>query len=70
MEAVQIGLDLGTAMAVSGAAASADMGAATIKPLTPTLALLNIRLAYWLPQPQMGGTKRLLELVGELLLPS
>jgi hypothetical protein len=57
-------------MAVSGAAASADMGAATIKPLTPTLALLNIRLAYWLPQPQMGGTKRLLELVGELLLPS
>ena len=43
--------DLGTAIAVSGAAASADMGARTIRPLTPTLALLNVRLAYWLTNP-------------------
>ena len=52
METVMPGLDLGTAMAASGAAASSDMGAATIKPLTPTLALLNIRLAYWMRNPK------------------
>jgi hypothetical protein len=44
-------LDLATAMAVSGAAASSNMGAESIKPLTPTLALLNIRLGYWLRNP-------------------
>jgi hypothetical protein len=44
-------LDLATAMAVSGAAASSQMGAETIKPLGPTLALLNIRLGYWLRNP-------------------
>jgi hypothetical protein len=43
--------DLGTAIAVSGAAASADMGSLTIRALTPTLALLNVRLAYWLSNP-------------------
>src|SRR5262249_43379852 len=41
----------GTAMAVSGAAASSNMGSATIKPLVPTLAILNIRLGYWLTNP-------------------
>jgi len=45
------GLDLASAMAISGAAASSNMGAETIKPLTPTLALLNIRLGYWLRNP-------------------
>jgi hypothetical protein len=40
-----------TAMAISGAAASSNMGSATIKPLTPTLAILNIRLGYWLINP-------------------
>jgi hypothetical protein len=44
-------LDLATAMAISGAAASANMGAQTIRPLTPTLAILNIRLGYWLKNP-------------------
>ena len=56
-------LDLATSMAISGAAASANMGASTIKPLTLSLALLNVRLGYWLPNPrrldqtrnQMGG---------------
>jgi hypothetical protein len=52
MEAVMRGLDLGAAMATSGAAASANMGSATIKTLTPTLALLNIRLGYWLRNPR------------------
>lgn len=44
-------LNLATAMAISGAAASSNMGANTIKPLTPTLALLNVRLGYWLINP-------------------
>jgi hypothetical protein len=45
-------LDLATAMAVSGAAASSNMGNQSIKPLTATLALLNIRLGYWLRNPR------------------
>ena len=45
------GLDLATAMAISGAAASSNMGASSIKPLTPTLAILNIRLGYWMANP-------------------
>ena len=45
-------LDLGTAMAVSGAAASAYMGTTTIKGLSFWLSLLNIRLGYWLPNPK------------------
>jgi hypothetical protein len=57
MEAVTPGLDLGTAMAVSGAAASSEMGAETIKPLTPTLAMLNIRLGYWLRNPKRVGDR-------------
>jgi hypothetical protein len=51
MERRMRSLTAGTAMAVSGAAASSNMGSATIKPLVPTLALLNIRLGYWLPNP-------------------
>lgn len=52
LEAVCPELDLATAMAISGAAASANMGSKTIRPLTPTLALLNIRLGYWLKNPR------------------
>ena len=44
-------LGLATAMAVSGAAASANMGRHTLKLLTFSLSLLNIRLGYWLPNP-------------------
>ncbi len=44
-------LDIATAMAVSGAAASSNMGSNTIRALTPTLTLLNIRLGYWLTNP-------------------
>ena len=39
-------------MAVSGAAASSNMGANSIKPLTPTLAILNVRLGYWVANPR------------------
>lgn len=52
LEAACPELDLATAMAISGAAASANMGSKTIRPLTPTLALLNIRLGYWLKNPK------------------
>jgi Patatin-like phospholipase len=76
MEKVATGLDLATAMAVSGAAASSSMGAQSIKALTPTLAILNIRLGYWLRNPSWvakGGPRNiwtnfyfLLELFGRL----
>jgi hypothetical protein len=46
-------LDLATAMAISGAAASSNMGSNTIRPLTPTLAFLNVRLGYWLKNPML-----------------
>jgi hypothetical protein len=45
-------LDLATAMAVSGAAASSNMGANSIKALTPTLAIMNVRLGYWMTNPR------------------
>jgi hypothetical protein len=51
-------LDLGTAMAISAAAVSSNMGSATIKPLAFTLALLNMRLGYWLRNPGRIVDKR------------
>jgi hypothetical protein len=51
-ERPETGLDLATAMAISGAAASSNMGSNSIKALTPTLALLNVRLGYWLKNPR------------------
>lgn len=44
-------LDLGTAMAISGAAAAPQMGLGTRKRLTFWLALLNVRLGYWVRNP-------------------
>ena len=55
MEAAVPDLVLATAMATSGAAASANMGRSTIKILTFSLSLLNIRLGYWLPNPARLG---------------
>ena len=52
-------LNLATAMAVSGAAASSNMGSNTIKALTPTLTLLNIRLGFWLTNPTALITGRI-----------
>lgn len=42
-------VDLGTAMAISGAAASTNMGWRTLTNLRFLMALLNIRLGYWVP---------------------
>jgi hypothetical protein len=46
-------LDLGAAMAISGAAYSPSMGSKTVRLLTPTLALLNVRLGYWMRNPAL-----------------
>ena len=51
MEKVSRNVDLATAMAISGAAAAPNMGKITVKPLIFILAMLNIRLNYWLPNP-------------------
>lgn len=53
LEKIDPGLDLGTAMAVSGAAASANMGSGTVRALVFILALLNVRLGYWLVNPSL-----------------
>jgi hypothetical protein len=47
-EALDGHLDLGTAMAISGAAAAPVMGMVSIHRASFLLALLNVRLAYWL----------------------
>jgi predicted acylesterase/phospholipase RssA len=49
---IEKGLDLATVLAISGAAASSNMGSQSIKPLAPTLAILNVRLGYWLRNPK------------------
>ena len=55
IEAVDRHVNLATAMAASGAAASANMGASTIKALTFTLSAANVRLGYWIPNPRLAG---------------
>lgn len=44
-------INLGTAMAISGAAFAPNMGNQTRPLLTFLLSLLNVRLGYWLPNP-------------------
>ena len=51
LEKVAHHLDVGTAMAISGAAVAPRMGKATNRVLTFIMALLNVRLNYWLPNP-------------------
>ena len=46
-------LDLGTAMAISGAAANVGMGQSNLSGLRLLLGLLNIRLGYWALNPKM-----------------
>ena len=45
------GLNIGTVMAISGAAAAPNMGMASIRPLSPTIAFLNVRLGRWVRHP-------------------
>ncbi len=51
MEAVVPQLDLATAMAISAAAASPNMGTITSAPLVAIMTLFNVRLGYWIPNP-------------------
>ena len=44
-------LNVGTAVAISGAAAAPNAGVATVMPLVFILPLLDVRLGYWLPNP-------------------
>ena len=67
LEKSEAALDLGTAMAISAAAVSANMGTETIKPLTFTLALLNARLGYWLLNPsKVSEAKTLLKRIKDV----
>lgn len=44
-------IDLATAMAISGAAASPHMGLSSKPTLSALMTLLNLRLGFWLPKP-------------------
>lgn len=48
-------IDLATAMAISGAAASPNMGRHSVRAFGYALALLNLRLGYWLRRPGRTG---------------
>jgi hypothetical protein len=60
--------NLGTAMAISGAAAAPNMGHTTVRSLVFIMTLLNLRLGYWLPNPAVvrngSWIKRLLLMSG------
>jgi hypothetical protein len=45
-------VNLGTAMAISGAAFAGTAGKATIRPIAALMTMLNVRLNYWLPNPR------------------
>lgn len=49
------GIDFATAIAISGAAASTNMGTYSTRLFSLTLALLNVRLGYWFPNPRQLG---------------
>lgn len=55
LEKIEPDLDLATAMAISGAAASANLEQSAIKPLKLTLSLLSLRFGYWLSNPRYAA---------------
>ena len=58
LEELDAHVDLATAMAISGAAASPNMGRATNRGLAVILTILNIRLNYWLINPSWVAKER------------
>ena len=52
---LQEGISLGTAVAISGAAASPNMGYHSAPSITFLMALLNVRLGWWLGNPGEEG---------------
>ncbi len=68
LEAVFPQMDLATAMAISAAAASPNMGKSTSRPLVAILTLFNVRLGFWCPNPgrlEVEWAKRILALKAE-----
>jgi hypothetical protein len=51
----QLGISLGTAMAISGAAASPNMGYHSSSGVSLLMALFNVRLGWWLGNPGKEG---------------
>ena len=49
-------LDLATATAISGAAASPHMGLGSVPSLSALMTLLNIRLGFWIAKPGSGAS--------------
>lgn len=64
VEKVDPHFDLGTAMAVSGAAASTSMGWKSLPQFRFLMSLFNIRLGYWLRKPGTTALPKLLEGAG------
>lgn len=56
---VNEGLDLATAMTISGAAASPNMGYVSSRPAALLMTLFNLRLGCWLPNPARGDAASL-----------
>ena len=46
-------IDVATAVAISGAAVSSNMGNQSMKPIAPLLVFLNLRLGHWFPNPRL-----------------
>ena len=53
------GVHVGTAMSISGAAASPNMGFHTSPPLAFLMTLFDVRLGWWLPNPRYAPSKHL-----------
>ena len=58
METADPNLDIGTAMAISAAAASPNMGTYTSRMVSFLLTLLGARMGYWLPNPLRLSERR------------
>lgn len=50
-------IDLATAMAISGAAVSPQMGPNSVSSLSALMTLLNLRLGYWINNPKIASKK-------------
>ena len=68
VERIDPHFDLGTAMAVSAAAASTNMGWKTLPHLRFLMTLFNVRLGYWLRNPGKPAFHRFLSGAGPLYL--
>ena len=55
MQQANPAIDLGTAMAISGAAASTNMGSKTLRRMRFLMTLFNVRLGYWMRRPGCGS---------------